>query len=136
MQKKKTKPKKSKARTTKATKIHRWSYAAPKDGEAFPSHLVEAVWSFLQWSVFLEQDLRKPRSQKQLSILVYEAFQASLATEEGRQVTFHGVFDPAVSDLTIRFKDPRPYNANELIRLAPTIGLNSRLLVASPKAGQ
>lgn len=116
-------------------KEQNWSYKAADDGEAYPKDLIGAVWSFLQWSkpvVF-----RKPRSEGQLANLIQPAYQASLCSEEGRQVRFRVVFAPQRKRFTVQFADPLPYTASQLVKLSPTIGLGSRWLIALPeKPGQ
>ena len=29
--------------------VPNWSFSVPDEGTAFPEHLIEAVWSWLQW---------------------------------------------------------------------------------------
>src|SRR3990170_3193408 len=99
-----------------------WSYSVPADGGVFPEHLIGAVWSFLQWSEFERGFLRKPSSREQLANLVHPAFQASLCSEEGRQVRLRVAFNPTPKRFTVPFAESRPYSAGQLIKLAPTIG--------------
>lgn len=108
-----------------------WSFSAPPDGQVFPEDFVQLVWSYLQWSSF-DKLKRRPNLPSQLRELVLRAFQASLASEEGRPVTFQTVFHPRIERLTIEFEDPLHYKASELIRIAPTIGLEGRYLVVAP----
>lgn len=106
-----------------------WWYALPHDGQVFPEHLIGAVWSYLQW---FGADHLKPRSETQLANLIYPAFQASLCSEEGRQVRLRVAFNPKPKRFTVRFAEPIPCTAGQLVKLAPTIGLGSRWLVALP----
>lgn len=106
-----------------------WWYALPNDGQVFPEHLIGTVWSYLQW--FGTHHL-KPRSESQLANLIYPAFQASLCSEEGRQVRLRLAFNPKPKRFTVRFAEPIPLTAGQLVKLAPTIGLGSRWLVALP----
>lgn len=108
---------------------HEWWYALPDDGQVFPEHLIGTVWSYLQWSRF---DRLKPRSEAQLANLIHPAFQASLCSEEGRQVRLRVAFNPRPKRFTVRFAEPLPCTACQLVKLAPTIGLGSRWLVALP----
>jgi hypothetical protein len=106
-----------------------WWYALPDDGEVFPEHLIGAVWSYLHWSAF---DHLKPRSVEQLANLIYPAFQASLGSEEGRPARLRMVFNPSPKRFTVRFAEALPCTSGQLVKLAPTIGLESRWLVALP----
>ncbi len=67
-----------------------WSFCMPDEGAAFPEDLVEAVWSWLRWggSSTVCSEFARPRSKEQLRILVNSAYQASLRSEERRQVRF------------------------------------------------
>jgi hypothetical protein len=105
-----------------------WSYTIPDDGKVFPEHLIGAVWSYVKW---FRLDPH-PHSEEQLANLVYPAFQASLCSEEGRPVRLRVVFDIAPKRFTVRFAEPLPYTAGQLVKLAPTIGVASRWLVAQP----
>jgi hypothetical protein len=106
-----------------------WWYALPGDGQVFPEHLIGTVWSYLQWSGF---DHLKPRSEAQLANLIYPAFQASLGSEEGRQVRLRMAFNPRPKRFTVRFAEPLACTACQLMKLAPTIGLGSRWVVVLP----
>ncbi len=106
-----------------------WWYALPDDGQVFPEHLIGTVWSYLQWS---RADHLRPRSETQLANLIYPAFQASLCSEEGRQVQLRVAFNPKPKRFTVRFDEPLPCTAGQLVKLSPTIGLGSRWLVAIP----
>lgn len=106
-----------------------WWYALPPDGQVFPEHLIGAVWSYLQWS---GADHLKPRSETQLGNLIYPAYQASLCSEEGRPVRLRVAFNPKPKRFTVRFAEPIPCTAGQLVKLAPTIGLGSRWVVALP----
>lgn len=108
---------------------HEWWYALPDDGQVFPEHLIGAVWSYLQWGGF---DPLKPRSESQLANLIYPAYQASLCSEEGQPVRLRVAFDPRPKRFTVRFAEPLACTACQLAKLAPTIGLDSRWLVALP----
>jgi hypothetical protein len=109
-----------------------WWYALPDDGQVFPEQLIGAVWSYLQWSGV---DHLRPRSETQLANLIYPAFQASLCSEEGRQVRLRVAFNPKPKRFTVRFGEPLPYTAGQLVKLAPIIGLESRWVVALPDEG-
>jgi hypothetical protein len=106
-----------------------WWYALPDDGQVFAEHLIGTVWSYLQWA---RADHLKPRTESQLANLIYPAFQASLCSEEGRQVRLRVAFNPKPKRFTVRFEESLPYTAGQLVKLAPTIGLGSRWLVALP----
>ena len=106
-----------------------WWYALPNAGQVFPEHLIGTVWSYLQWS---GSHHLKPRSETQLANLIYPAFQSSLCLEEGRQVRLRIAFNPKPKRFTVRFAEPIPCTAGQLVKLAPTIGLGSRWVVALP----
>jgi hypothetical protein len=106
-----------------------WWYAVPNDGQVFPEHLIGTIWSYLQ--CFAGSHL-KPRSETQLANLIYPAFQSSLCSEEGRQVRLRIAFNPKPKRFTVRFAEPIPCTAGQLVKLAPTIGLGSRWVVALP----
>jgi hypothetical protein len=113
-----------------------WSYTLPDAGKVFPEHLIGAVWSYLQWSKreppwSMYEDLC-PASEEQLANLIYPAFQASLCSEEGRQVRLRVAFAQAPKQFTIQFVESFPYVAGQLVKLAPTIGVGSRWLIAQP----
>jgi Probable sensor domain DACNV len=106
-----------------------WSYSLPDDGKVFPENLIGAVWSYVKW---FRLDPSRPSSEEQLANLIYPAFQASLSSEEGRAVRLQVVFDIAPTRFTVRFTEPLPYTAGQLVKLAPTIGIGSRWLVTQP----
>jgi hypothetical protein len=112
-----------------------WSFSMPDEGTAFPEHLVEAVWSWLQWggSATTCSEFARPRSKEQLRMLITCAFQASLRTDEGRPVRFHLLFDLAPEKLVAKFETPLDYSAGNLIELAPTIGIGFRWLAVTPR---
>ena len=96
-----------------------WSFCMPPEGTAFSEDLVEAVWSWLQWggSSTLCSEFARPRTKEQLRILVNSAYQASLRSEEGRQVRFHVLFDVAPEKLVATFESPLDYEAGTLVAL-------------------
>jgi hypothetical protein len=118
-----------------ADTVSAWSFPVPDEGNAFPEHLVEAVWSWLQWggSATACDEFARPRSKHQLRLLVTCAYQASLRTDEGRPVRFHVLFDLAPEKLVAKFETPLDYGAGNLIGLAPTIGIGFRWLAVTPR---
>jgi hypothetical protein len=107
-----------------------WSSTLPEDGKVFPDHLINVVWNYLKWS---QVDTCMPWSEEQLSNLIYPAFQASLASEEGRPVRLGVAFYPIKPEqFTVQFIEPLPYIMGELVKLSPSIGLGSRWVVALP----
>ncbi len=71
----------------------------------------------------------KPRSRAVFEKLVYEAFAASLQSEEGRPIQLQLLFGHRPMQLTVAFDKPLPYTASNLVKLAPTIGIGFRWLV-------
>jgi hypothetical protein len=106
-----------------------WSYTLPDDGRVFPEHLISAFWNYLR-QYENERLITRVDSEEQLANLVYPAFQASLSSEEGRQVRLRVVFNLKPKQFTVQFAEPAPYSAGQLVKLAPTINLSSRWLVA------
>lgn len=108
-----------------------WSYTVPDDGYVFPEHLVDLMWSYLQ-SAEVDRELYSlPSSRTQLTNLIYPAFQASLRTEEGRQVRLRIVLNPEPKRFTVQFASNLRYTTEELVKLAPTIGIEPRCLVVT-----
>lgn len=108
-----------------------WSFSCPDDGNAFPEHLVELVWSW--WQTPLGRVGIKPRSKEALGMLVNAAFAASLQAEEGRPVRLQLLFNPHDREVTTIFDGPLPYSASNLVKLAPTIDIGFRLIVVAPE---
>ena len=102
----------------------------PEDESKFPPDLVDSVWSHVT-----RDEIERPvaSSIEQLRSLIYPAFQASLQTEEGRPVRFRLLFDLSPHEDTVRFEQFLHYEAGNLVKLAPTIGLDFRYLVVAPK---
>lgn len=107
-----------------------WTYTLPNDGKAFPNDLVEILWSYVTWDTMESQ---VAYSIEQLRALIFPAFAASLHSEEGRPVRFRMLFDFMPHKETLRFKEPQSYTVNNLIKLAPTIGLDFRYLIVAPE---
>jgi hypothetical protein len=80
------------------------SDSVPKDGDAFPEHLIELIWSWFEYDGTHSAprwEATRPSSRNQLASLVNAAFQASLQTEEGRPVRLHVLFDPIPKQVTV-----------------------------------
>jgi hypothetical protein len=102
-----------------------WSYVAPADGRAGPDDFARLIWSYSEEAGFLPNPFR---SQTEVATLVYAAYEASLQSEEGRQLRFRMVFGKEPILPSVGFTAPIPCTAKQLVKLAPTIGLSSRWL--------
>jgi hypothetical protein len=96
------------------------------------------VWNWFEWDAGTNTppwEPVRPQLKEQLTSLVSAAFQASLQTEEGRPIRFHVLFDQAPRQVTVTFERPLNYDAGQLLRLAPVVGIGQRWLVVTPKEG-
>jgi hypothetical protein len=106
-----------------------WDFQG-KDEDALPLDLVDELWHYLE---SLPGKLEKVRpSKEQLGMIINPAYQASLQTEEGRSVRFRVAFNFSADQVTVRFKEVQDYTASHLVKLAPTVGLGTRWIVATP----
>ena len=109
-----------------------WSFPAPEDGEAYPEHFVDLVWSWVT-DESSPPSFGRPHSKAVLHKLVNEAFAASLRSEEGRPVLCQLLYDPKLTQVTSTFGDPLDYTAHSLVKLAPTINIGFRWVVVAPE---
>lgn len=112
-----------------------FTYVVPPDGSAYPEQLVDLLWSWLEWNAAREEpiDVFRPRSRSQLAALVNPAFQASLQSDERRQVRFRAFLSDVPAQLTVRLNPPLNFSATELVKIAPTVDSAHRGLVVVPR---
>ncbi len=107
------------------------------EGNALPNDLAAWVWERFQAHRASAPDWYSTKwladSQCQLAELVGSAYQASLHTEEGRPTRFELLFDSGPQQLTFEFDEPLDLSVSELVKLAPTVGLGTRMIVAAPE---
>jgi hypothetical protein len=101
-----------------------------KDEGALPLDLIDKLWEYFQSRQGKLEHIRP--SKGQLGMIISPAYQASLQAEEGRSVRFRVVFNFSADQATVRFKDLRDYTASHLVKLAPTVGIATRWIVATP----
>lgn len=113
-----------------------FEYTFPPDGSAYPEHLVDLLWQWVEHNAVREMPagVFRPRSREQIAALINPAFQASLRSEEHRPVRFRMFLSDAPTELTVRFESPLAYTPFELVKISPTVDSAHRAIVVVPRS--